>query len=92
VEFAVADIKDIKWSSLPYDCLSISDEQRDVIMALVEARLNPSMVFDDFVAGKGKGLNMLLQYGPSSGHLSQCTDVEKWPTRSWKNFDSRSSI
>ncbi|PVH68430.1 P-loop containing nucleoside triphosphate hydrolase protein [Cadophora sp. DSE1049] len=43
VEFAVADIEDIKWSPSPYACLSISDEQRDVIMALVEARLDPSV-------------------------------------------------
>ncbi|KAG4427614.1 hypothetical protein IFR05_016902 [Cadophora sp. M221] len=63
VEFAVADIEDIKWSPSPYDCLSISDEQRDIIMALVEAHVNPRMVFDDFVTGKGKGLIMLLQYG-----------------------------
>jgi hypothetical protein len=62
VEFAVANIKDIKWSPLPYACLSISDKQRDVIMALVEARLDPSVAFDDFIAGKGKGLIMLLQY------------------------------
>jgi hypothetical protein len=32
-------------------------------MALVEARLDPSVVFDDFVVGKGKGLNILLQWG-----------------------------
>jgi hypothetical protein len=62
-EFAVADIKEIEWSSLPFDCLSIPEEQRDVIMALVEARLDSSVAFDDFVAGKGKGINMLLQYG-----------------------------
>jgi hypothetical protein len=31
-------------------------------MALVKARLNPSVAFNDFVAGKGKGLIMLLQY------------------------------
>ena len=29
-------------------------------MALVDACLNPSIVFDDFVVGKGKGLNILL--------------------------------
>jgi len=72
VEFAVADIEDIKWSLLPYACLSISDEQRDVIMALVEARLDPSVAFDDFVAGKGKGLIMLLQYDSTPVLLTQC--------------------
>jgi hypothetical protein len=48
---------------LPFDSLSISDEQRDVIMALVEARdgpSDPSVAFDDVIAGKGKGLNILL--------------------------------
>jgi hypothetical protein len=72
MEFAVADIKDIKWSPLPYACLSISDKQRDVIMALVKARLNPSVAFDDFVAGKGRGLIMLLQYNSTPVLLTQC--------------------
>jgi hypothetical protein len=63
-EFAVADIEEIKWSSLPFDCLSIPKEQRDVIMALVETRLNPSVEFDDCIVGKGRGINMLLQCGP----------------------------
>jgi hypothetical protein len=60
VEFAVADIEEIKWSPSPYACLPISDKQRDVIIALVEARIAPSRMFDDFVAGKGKGLIVLL--------------------------------
>jgi hypothetical protein len=29
-------------------------------MAFIEARLDPSVAFDDFVAKKGKGLIMLL--------------------------------
>lgn len=32
-------------------------------MALVKARLDLSLEFNDFVKGKGKGLNILLQYG-----------------------------
>jgi hypothetical protein len=63
VEFTVAGIKEIEWSSLPFDCLSIPDEQRDVIIALVKARLNPSVEFNNFIVGKGKGTNILLQYG-----------------------------
>jgi hypothetical protein len=58
-EFAVADIEDIKWSSLPFNSLSISNEQRDIIMALIEARNGPSAI-DEVVAGKRKGLNILL--------------------------------
>lgn len=32
-------------------------------MALVKARSDPSMVFDNVIVGKGRGLNILLQYG-----------------------------
>lgn len=61
-EFAVANIKEIEWSLLPFNCLSIPEEQRDVIMALVEARLDPSVEFDDCIVGKRREINMLLQY------------------------------
>ena len=40
IEFAVADIKDIKWSSLSFKSLTISNKQRDVTMALIEAHIN----------------------------------------------------
>ena len=68
-EFAVADIEDIQWSSDSFDGLVIPDEDRDIIMALVEARNGPcdraaqdSFQFDDIITGKGRGLNILLQY------------------------------
>jgi len=63
VEFAIADIEDVKWCSTPFDCLTIPDEQKEVIIALAETRLGlvASVPFDDFVTGKGRGLNVLLQ-------------------------------
>jgi hypothetical protein len=68
VEFAVAGIEDIEWSSLPFNCLTISTEQREVVMALAEVHMNPvpGATFDDFIEGKGRGLNVLLQYDSSS--------------------------
>ena len=62
MEFAVADIEDIKWSSTPFDYLTIPEEQKEVIIALTETRLGlvPSIPFDNFVTGKGRGLNVLL--------------------------------
>jgi hypothetical protein len=63
-EFPVADIKDIEWSNSLFNCLSIPDEQRDVIMALAETHMGEAqeVPFDDIVAGKGRGLIILLQY------------------------------
>ena len=62
-EFAVADIELIHWSSLPFNALTISDDQKEVIMALAAETVGNSQGsrFDDFVAGKGRGLNLLLQ-------------------------------
>jgi hypothetical protein len=64
VEFAVADIVDIEWSSRPFDCLEIPDKDKEIIIALAESRTGqlPKNTFDDFVTGKGRGLNVLLQY------------------------------
>jgi hypothetical protein len=66
VEFAVADIEPISWSSDPFDCLEIPSQYKEIILALVSARMNrdEDKVFDDFVAGKGRSMNVLLQYGP----------------------------
>ncbi|KAF3481541.1 uncharacterized protein GIQ15_04300 [Arthroderma uncinatum] len=64
-EFAVEDICDIKWSRSLFKSLTIPDEQRAVLMALARTRMGvvPAIPFDDFVAGKGRGLSVLL-YGP----------------------------
>jgi hypothetical protein len=66
-EFSIDNIEDIQWSSEPFECLVIPDAQKEVIMALVEARSGcadreSNFTFDDFVEGKGRGLNVLLQY------------------------------
>jgi hypothetical protein len=64
VEFAVEDISDIQWDPEPFQRLVIPDERKELILALATSHMNqahdPS--FDDFVAGKGRGLIMLLQY------------------------------
>lgn len=61
-EFAVDDIDEIKWSSTLFGNLTIPDEQRSTLMALAKTRMGvtPTLPFDDFVAGKGRGLIVLL--------------------------------
>ena len=63
MEFTVADIEEIQWSSSPFDCLTISDQQKEVIIGLAETRLGllPSVPIDDFLAGKKRGFNVLFQ-------------------------------
>ena len=80
-EFAVADIKEIQWSSDSFNSLVISNDDRELIMAVVEARdsrvyqgSSIEFEFDDIIPGKGRGLNILLQYSsPSSVSLPALT-------------------
>ena len=62
VEFAVADIEEIKWSSAPFDCLTLPHDQRETIMAVTETSGGGGPEFDDIVEGKGRGIIVLLQY------------------------------
>ena len=57
VEFAVADIGDIKWSLSPFDCLTIPDEDKEIIVALAVSQTArvPETMFDDFVTGRTSG-------------------------------------
>ena len=64
VEFVVAYIKKVSWNPLPFEYLIIPDKQKDLVRALAESYVTPTSEgqFDDFVQGKGQGLNILLQY------------------------------
>ncbi|EDN03641.1 predicted protein [Histoplasma mississippiense (nom. inval.)] len=69
MEFAVADLDQVEWSSAPFENLKIPSQQRDTLLALARTRLGlvPSVPFDDFVTGKGRGLNVLLYGRPGLG-------------------------
>lgn len=87
MEFAVANIRDINWKPLPFDDVRIPEEKKKIIRSLTQAFLNrdPDGGFDDFVEGKGRGLNFLLQYvalcglifAPLTYHLSGPPGVGK---------------
>ncbi len=64
-EFAIEDIRKIDWSPLAFDSLTIPAQKKEAIVALARSRIGEptSATFDDVVEGKGRGLNILLQYG-----------------------------
>jgi hypothetical protein len=61
VEFAVADIGDIKWSLSPSDFFAIPDEDKEIIVALAESRTArvPESMFDEAILSK---IHVLLRY------------------------------
>jgi hypothetical protein len=65
-EFAVDDIKDIEWQPKALSHLQMPQKKKRAIQALLEAHMKRastnSFSFDDLIAGKGLGFNVLMQY------------------------------
>ncbi|KAH6675957.1 hypothetical protein B0J14DRAFT_478246, partial [Halenospora varia] len=62
LEFAVADITEIRWNPLLLDHLAINPKRKKLIKALTMSHMSQALdhCFDDFVAGKGRGLILLF--------------------------------
>jgi hypothetical protein len=75
----VEDIKSINWSALPFDSLTIPAQKKEVIMAITQSRIGQlsegkssvDSPFNDVIKGKGRGINILLQYGLAGSISSQ---------------------
>ena len=64
MEFAVDNISDIRWDPQSFERLAIPEKRKKLVKALAASHSTSATrtQFDDFVAGKGQGLIMLLQY------------------------------
>jgi hypothetical protein len=62
VECAVGDLREVQWSPASFDRLQIPDDKKEIILRVTDARLsgNKDVEFDDFIKGKGQGLNVLF--------------------------------
>ncbi|KAF2861649.1 P-loop containing nucleoside triphosphate hydrolase protein [Piedraia hortae CBS 480.64] len=68
MEFPVACIQDIVWSTNAFDSLVLPSDHKEVIRALVEChKHNTHRAMDDIVIGKGKGLVAVLHGPPGTG-------------------------
>ena len=48
-------LKDIQWNPVAFDLLTIQQDQKDLIYALINQH-NKRKTFDDIITGKGKGV------------------------------------
>jgi hypothetical protein len=62
VECAVGDLADVQWYPASFDRLQIPNDTKEILLSVTTARLsgNNDVVFDDFIKGKGRGLNVLF--------------------------------
>ncbi|KAG1749236.1 P-loop containing nucleoside triphosphate hydrolase protein [Suillus lakei] len=65
--FALGCLRDVSWSSEPFECLVLDNRHKTLIHALVEQHASRASTFDDFIQGKGKGLVGLLAGQPGCG-------------------------
>ncbi|OJD27687.1 hypothetical protein ACJ73_00915 [Blastomyces percursus] len=68
-EFAIDNIREIQWSQGIFDKLVLSQDRKEVIMAVTERHIGEGRdkSFDDFIRGKGRGLIVLLSGPPGVG-------------------------
>lgn len=64
MECAVGALADVQWSPESFDYLKIPPKTKTLLSLLAKTRLDlvPTKPFDDIIDGKGRGLNILLQY------------------------------
>lgn len=62
MECAVGDLEDVEWSPAIFGRLQIPEDTAEILLSVTTSRLcsDGGVVFDDFVKGKGRGLNVLL--------------------------------
>ncbi|BDD62332.1 hypothetical protein MPDQ_005171 [Monascus purpureus] len=69
LECAVSDLRSVEWSRVAFDRLQLPEDKRHILLSVITSRLysNSEVVFDDFIKGKGRGLNVLLYGVPGVG-------------------------
>lgn len=63
----VDDMKEVSWSTSVLSALVMDDNLKGMIFRLIETHAKGLSDFDDFIAGKGKGLIGLLSGPPGAG-------------------------
>jgi hypothetical protein len=67
LEFFVDSVSEIAFNDNAFDSLVLPDGHKSLILAIAQAQLKNKDVFDDVIAGKGRGIIMLLSGGPGIG-------------------------
>ncbi|MBE3041797.1 hypothetical protein IMZ48_04300 [Candidatus Bathyarchaeota archaeon] len=63
----IDDLGEIRWNPDTFDQLQVDIEIKEAIQGLVRGYSTHATVFDDFIAGKGRGLVFLLHGPPGCG-------------------------
>jgi adenylate kinase family enzyme len=67
LEFFIDPICEIKWNKQAFDSLVLPEDQKEMVLAFSESQVQNRNAFDDVIAGKGRGIIMLLSGPPGVG-------------------------
>jgi SpoVK/Ycf46/Vps4 family AAA+-type ATPase len=65
--FFVKSIVDIEWSDGAFESLVLPEDQKELILSFAESQMKNKDSFDDVIAGKGRGIILLLSGPPGVG-------------------------
>lgn len=65
--FSVDTIREIEFDDDAFNCLIIQPTFKELMLSLVKSHSEEASTFDDFIAGKGRGLIFLLHGEPGTG-------------------------
>ncbi|KAI0442660.1 P-loop containing nucleoside triphosphate hydrolase protein [Xylaria telfairii] len=67
LEFFVDSVKEIAFNENAFDSLVLPEGNKPLILAIAEAQIKKKDIFDDVIAGKGRGIIIMLSGGPGIG-------------------------
>ncbi|KAI3324918.1 P-loop containing nucleoside triphosphate hydrolase protein [Xylariaceae sp. AK1471] len=67
LEFFVDSVGEIVFNDNAFDSLVLPEEHKSLILAVTQAQVKNKDIFDDVIAGKGRGMIMLLSGSPGIG-------------------------
>ncbi|KAF3936827.1 hypothetical protein ABW19_dt0204426 [Dactylella cylindrospora] len=78
VQFFVEELRPVRWNIQSFDQLVLPSSQKALVRALVESHQNSNSNFDDFIAGKGRGLICCLHGSPGCGKTMTAESVAEF--------------
>ncbi|EPS36366.1 hypothetical protein H072_10103 [Dactylellina haptotyla CBS 200.50] len=78
VQLFVDNLQPVRWNVQSFDQLVLPTSQKQLVKALVESHQNTNTNFDDFIAGKGRGLICCLHGSPGCGKTMTAESVAEF--------------
>ncbi|KAK6536843.1 hypothetical protein TWF281_001053 [Arthrobotrys megalospora] len=78
VQLFVDILEPVRWNAISFDQLVLPKSQKQLVKALVESHQTSNSNFDDFIAGKGKGLICCLHGSPGCGKTMTAESVAEF--------------